>query len=190
MIPFILAISYICFHPLMQKTLDINSDVYYTNRISKNKKSQKVYDVSHLYMPDLQKYHWISDCVTLLFLVPLIFYPSMLFEYILFFIPLFITRSIVNRLTVLPKNKSCKPSNITMFIGGCYDKIYSGHFASVLLATLLYYKYNLINLNIIYIVNIINGILILLTRGHYTVDIYVALVTTLLFYQNNIKLTF
>lgn len=187
MISYILLILYMSYQPFVQGSLDFFADKYYTDR-KQQKKSHKIYDISHYYFRDLQNYDYLADIIAFTCLVPMIFYYKIIPEYISFFLPIFITRSIVNRMTVLPKQKNCRISDTSITSGGCYDKIYSGHFASVLLATLLYYKYNIINLNILVLMNIINGTTILLTRGHYTVDIYVALVTTLLFYQNNIKI--
>jgi hypothetical protein len=186
MIPYILLILYMSYQPFIQSSLDSNAEAYYSKR--KNKITQKIYDIAHYYLPNLEEYYNLSDIVTFLCIVPLVFY-NMIPEYISFFIPLFITRSIVNRMTVLPKQKKCAIEKTSITSGGCYDKIYSGHFSSALLATLLYYKYNLINLNVLVLINIVNGIMILLTRGHYTIDIYVACISTLLFYQNNIKVS-
>jgi hypothetical protein len=76
-------------------------------------------------------------------LVVLVFAYMMIMKYQLFnqFFGLWITvmlvREFIVRLTVLPKHKLCKVEDQNTLRGGCYDKIFSGHFAIIFAITLL-----------------------------------------------------
>jgi hypothetical protein len=75
-----------------------------------------------------------------------------------------------------------------MFRGGCYDKIFSGHFGITFLMTLLLYDNGYINQFVAILVNFLNAILILLTRSHYTIDIIVSIFVVIIIYQNNLNI--
>lgn len=183
---FIVFIVYIIFHYYNVNNLKNEVSRYYDNRIKENKVNPKVYDICFKYLPNLEKYEILSDIITISIVFPIMFYPNILIEYIGYWISIFVIRSITIRLTVLPKSNGCENNNY-INLGTCYEKIFSGHFSSGLLATMLYYKYNMINLPMLYFLNIINGSMILLTRHHYTIDIVVAIFVTLFVYQNNIS---
>ena len=119
-------------------------------------------------------------------MIPLLFNFNMLKEFLGYWIVIFIIRIITTLVTILPKYKECKTDE--QIFGGCYDKIFSGHFASVFLATLLYLKYNWITMPILILINFINSIGILLRRSHYTIDIIMALFVTLFVYQNDLRI--
>lgn len=184
---FIIFIIYIIFHYYNVNNLKNEVKKYYDDRILKGKIKPKVYDVCFKYLPNLERYEKLSDIITILIVFPIFLYPKILIEYIGYWISIFVIRSITIRLTVLPKSNNCETNNY-INLGTCYEQIFSGHFSSGLLATMLYYKYNLINLPMLYILNIINGSIILLTRHHYTIDIVVAIFVTLFVYQNDISL--
>jgi hypothetical protein len=170
-------------------SVDHIANEYYTSRIDNNKLNPKIYDISHKLLPNLYNYEMISNLVTTLFILPLGFNIPLLYEFLGFIIPLLIIRSITTHLTILPKTKHCDVNNSSPFFGGCYDKIFSGHFSVVFLATLLYKKYNLIDDFSLLSINLINSFFILFTRAHYTIDIVVAFFVTLFVYQNNISIT-
>jgi hypothetical protein len=91
-------------------------------------------------------------------------------------------------MTILPKHRSCNINEQQYLFGGCYDKIFSGHFAVILLITLLLKKYNYISLPLLILINMIHFIMILVFRWHYTIDIVIALLITLFVYQNNMNI--
>ncbi len=184
---FVIFIIYIIFHYYNVNNLKNEVKKYYDSRILQGKIKPKVYDVCFKYFPNLEKYENLSDIITILIVLPIFLYPQLLIEYIGYWISIFVIRSITIRLTVLPKSNNCETNNY-INLGTCYEQIFSGHFSSGLLATMLYYKYNLISLPMLYILNIINGSIILVTRHHYTIDIVVAIFVTLFVYQNDISL--
>jgi len=178
---------YLIFHYYNVNKLKNEASAYYTNRIEQKKIKPKIYDISYKYLPNLEKYEYLSDIFTISIIIPVIFYPKIFKEYVGFWVVIFLIRSITIRLTVLPKSNNCESNNY-INLGNCYEKIFSGHFSSALLATILYYKYNIIDIKTLSILNIINGILIILTRHHYTIDIIVAFFVTMFVYQNNISI--
>jgi hypothetical protein len=157
-----------------------------------NNNNNKIYDIAFKNLPNLEKYEHYSDYFTILFntvFIPILISKQkyIITEYLGFLITILLIRSITISLTVLPKSNSCKEKG--GFKGGCYDKIFSGHFASVMIATLLLYEYKYINLSVLMLINLINGSLILLTRHHYTIDIVVAFFVTMFVYQNNLSIS-
>ena len=180
-------IVYVIFHYYNVNSLKKEASRYYDNRVEQKKIKQKIYDISYKYLPNLERYEYLSDIVTISIIMPVIFYPKIFKEYIGFWVVIFLIRSITIRLTVLPKSNNCENNNY-INLGTCYEKIFSGHFASAFLATILYYKYNIIDIKTLTLLNIINSCLIILTRHHYTIDIIVAFFITLCVYQNNISI--
>ena len=163
--------------------IDNNTQNYYNNRINKY---PKVYDIGHKYLPNLSKYEYISNYYMLCFIVIVMCLPICK-EFIGFIIPILLLRLIIINLTILPKHKDCV-IDIKKVFGGCYDKIFSGHFATIFLITLLLWKYRYISIVLVYIINIISALLILVTRSHYTIDIVVAFFITLFVYQNKLNI--
>jgi hypothetical protein len=97
-----------------------------------------------------------------------------------------VLRSFTILLTILPKYEECNDPFTwqSLFLGGCYDKIFSGHTSFVLLLTLMYYREHMINMPALYGINIFNILAILSTRSHYSIDVFIAIfVTITIFYQ-------
>jgi hypothetical protein len=97
-------------------------------------------------------------------------------------------RQFIIQMTILPKNTVCDIKNTSMIRGGCYDKIFSGHFGITFLTTLVLLENGLINKFIALLVNLVNGIFILLSRNHYTIDIIVSIFVVIIIYQNNLNI--
>lgn len=144
---------------------------FYTEREIAGK-SHKVYDVSSKYLPDYSNMGILSDIFTIACLLPVFSSRKLLVEFVSYSVIIFSLRSLFTNSTILPRHKSCKYNTISL--GGCHDHIFSGHTASVFLATLMYYKYNMFGINQLVVANIVNMITILLVRYHYTVDVLLA----------------
>ena len=183
---FVVFIWYCIYHLYISNKLENTASEYYDNRIINNKTTPKVYDIGHWFLPDLHKYDNLHHLITIVFIIPVLFNFNIFKEFLGYWVVIFIIRSITNMLTILPKYKNCDINKKYKFISGCYDKIFSGHFSSVFLATLLYLKYNWINMSTLVLINMINSISILLSRGHYTIDLVVAFFVTLFVYQNKL----
>jgi hypothetical protein len=160
------------------------------NRIDKQKTTPKVYDVMHKLLPKDVEKEWIINYIILLSLVPLLldFNTELLYNFVGLFLTINLIRDITVNLTILPKNTECIPDKTLMshILGSCYDKIFSSHFAFVYLLTLLYYSYGYIsNIPVLIGINVINALIILITRAHYTIDIVMSFfVCSFIFVQN------
>ena len=86
-------------------------------------------------------------------------------------------RMITISLTVLPKYNKCEVKD-THLLGGCYDKIFSGHTSTFFLAMLMYIEYGYIPPIIGYIFSILFGLVMIASRGHYTIDVLLAFFIT------------
>ena len=88
---------------------------------------------------------------------------------------LFLLRASTVVTTILPKSGKC-PKDDTwdlrrMTAGGCYDKIFSGHMGAAVLLALTFVKYKIIPAWIGWVYAGVMAVLILVTRGHYSVDL-------------------
>jgi hypothetical protein len=168
-------------------------DAFYSNRISQKKIHPKIYDIGLKYLPDFSKikfFEFLSHFIA--FILPFCFGKKVYIEFLSYAIPVILIRYIFISLTILPKEKTCDNKSfgpINFLIGHCYDKIFSGHFASGVLLSLILLKngYNPIYLGIF---NILNALLIISLRFHYTIDIVVAALVVLLVYQNKMNINF
>ncbi len=153
----------------------------------------RIYDLCHIYLPNYEKYEFIGNIYIGIVFLFVLFKPSksisIIFDFIAFIIPILFIRSILTIVNVLPKSSECDYNPQLAFInGGCYDKIFSGHSALIFILTLLLNKYKIINFATLIILNIINVSIILLTRTHYTIDVFVSFLVSYLMYSNNIRL--
>jgi len=153
-------------------------------------KKTDLYDMTHKILPDLHKYHVIINIIPIILIIYLFIdnNGSNVFRDVLFILPVvFIIRALTIMSTILPKHELCVAENniISNFIngGGCYDKVFSGHTSFVAIFTLSMYDNKLIDILSFSIINIINCLLLLITRAHYTVDIILGLVISYLVYR-------
>ena len=93
----------------------------------------------------VDKFEYASDIISLILIILDV---NMFYNYLGFVIVIFIIRIFTNILTILPKNNLCV-TNYSLTFRGCFDKLFSGHFSSVFIATLLLYKNNYINIILI-----------------------------------------
>lgn len=168
----------------------IISSNYISHKIGSNyyKKntSNKIHDLLHDFLPDLYNYHYIIDLIGLAVIIPAFFYfnDSLTIEFLTKFLIIMFIRAFTVISTVLPKYENCDETFTfrSFFLGGCYDKIFSGHTSFILLLTLIYWREHLINGATLLGINFVNILAILLTRSHYTVDVILAVfVTTTIF---------
>jgi hypothetical protein len=94
---------------------------------------------------------------------------------------------IIIHLTILPKDKKCDIKNTSVYNGGCYDKVFSGHFSISFICLLVLYKNKYIDIFTLTILSTILGFLIVVSRSHYTIDVVVAFMIVIIVYQNNIN---
>ena len=168
---------------------------YFTHQLGKNFYEGKirdgeVFDILHQITPDLHHLYGINDIVMLGLIVSFIFIPnnvSILEEFVPKFLLIMFVRALTIISTILPKHKKCESQLgwIQMIKGQCYDKVFSGHTAFVLLATLIYQREGIIGWPLFFALNIFNILSIILVRAHYTIDIILAIVITYLVYDGD-----
>lgn len=155
---------------------------FYSARLEKCPRP-KVFDLAHKFLPNLSKsitLHLINDIIAGIFVVLPLFLNMTVF-YLYWFLLVGI-RGITNLVTILPKDKDCFDANYTsgfkqLLTGHCYDKIYSGHFATAMLFGILLLRMypNQVSLWMVIPALVCYALLILITRGHYTIDLIVSI---------------
>jgi hypothetical protein len=152
-----------------------NGKTFFSEREKQGKTTQKIFDISHKFLPNYSDNEWLNILMNIVIFSPLVIYPHIIGQFLSYIIPVLLFRYITTNTTILPKTKNCNDDSFSLynFINGhCYDKIFSGHFACGIIISLLLYHNNIIqDLNILGIYNIIIAYLLLVTRSHYTVDL-------------------
>jgi hypothetical protein len=146
----------------------------------------KVFDLIHEFTPDFHEYEGIVNLIPILFLGTFLFTKgNLVWEFAEKFLVLIFIRSLTIFLTILPKHENCSKRFewSTCFVGQCYDKIFSGHTCLTLLAALLLNRGGYIPpwLGILFV--FLETICILLTRSHYSIDVFFAMIITYLVYD-------
>lgn len=166
--------------------LENKSEVFFEN--IKLKQKSKVYDIIHTNLPPTRKLMTIVDATPFILLAVIFFIDVNLFYNIMgFLVTILILRMFIIHITILPKDKKCDIKKSSIFSGGCYDKVYSGHFSVVFMCLLSLYMSKYINLFTLLSLSIIFALLIITSRSHYTIDIFVAFLIVVVVYQNNIN---
>jgi hypothetical protein len=182
---------------------------FYTLPNNKCKNTDEVWDIIHMNFKNYSQYNYTKNWYMVLFAVPLIhklvtdnIKSDFFKEFILKFLIIIFLRSLTIMATILPKNTPVEVipdeyGNLSLFDktigGGCYDKMFSGHFAFGLLLTLLMFKYeiietNALNIGLFSFLNILHLFILGVTRSHYTMDMIVSLYVTLFVYNLDINL--
>jgi hypothetical protein len=162
---------------------------------NKNQKPFEIFDLGHEILPQI-KVSPIFDALTLLVWVPFVFMApgdvaarvQMDLGYRWAF--LFFLRAITTTVTILPKQKDCDASKWTwreLFApGACYDKIFSGHAATATLVSLALVKHGVWPAWAGWTYGGGISLLMLVSRGHYTVDVVLGVVLALLTWTSTI----
>lgn len=150
------------------------------------KNENKIFDLVHEFTPDFHEYGGIVNLIPLLFLGTfLVTKGNLIWEFAEKFLLLIFMRSLTIFLTILPKHENCSKRFqwSTCLVGQCYDKIFSGHTALTVLAALLLVRGGYIPqwLGILFVT--LETIFILVTRSHYSIDVFFAMVMSYLVYD-------
>jgi hypothetical protein len=180
-------------HFVLTYNVHLQGKAFYSNRIRKNKINPKIYDVGMKYIPDLSKYtslEYFAHAVPVI--LPIVLGEMVFVPFLQLSIYIHIFRMIFIHLTILPKHKECNDTRFgisNLLIGHCYDKVFSGHFATVLLAVMIAYGVGVLsNLLIPILLLVLYAILIIALRFHYTVDIAVAVLVSYIIFTNKKRL--
>jgi hypothetical protein len=190
----IIGIIYTYFHIYLTNIVQHTGSEFYNNHIENHKIVPKVYDIMHKYIPYWEDNLGIGNLICVISLVPLFYVNNkqLYFDFTALLLIINFIRDITINITILPKDELCDNNNIHYSLysitGGCYDKIFSGHFAFILLLSLLYNSYKVIkNIPILVLWNMSNAFIILKIRSHYTIDILVSLFICVSVYNEYIK---
>lgn len=180
----------LCIVYISNRACQTNGELFYTGRIKENKTKPKVYDIAHRFLPNYANTVldvYIRDIFVVFFTaIPFLFAGDTkpFKDYLSMYLVVILLRCLAINITILPKTKTD-----IVIDKGAYDKIFSGHFATLFLATIVFYKYKIIsNIYILSLLNIINAFIILSTRAHYTIDIIVSILVVLLVYKNQARI--
>jgi len=151
------------------------------NRVKHNGTCDKdpLFDLIHHYVPNLNNYNNYLNIVLLVFIVPFMFQKNRhnLYCFINLFSFVVILRSVAVLLTDLPSSDNdCDISDQSLssyVFGHCHDKIFSGHIAFTLLATLIIIDNNMVGKyrNLYIILQILYSLFIVISRNHYSIDV-------------------
>lgn len=172
-----------CF--LLTSKLDKTIDSYY-----KTVSHPTVFDIGYHLLPNLSKYEIIGHIYSGIFILIILYLANLWEEFLGFLIPIILIRLLFIHITILPKHRSCNINEQNYLFGGCYDKIFSGHFSIILLITLLLKKYNYISLPSLILINMIHFLMLLVFRWHYTIDMVIAGLITFLIFQNDMNIMY
>jgi PAP2 superfamily C-terminal len=150
-------------------------------------------DLLHEFLPNMQQFRIVPEIghvIPVLYLLGLLLYhfdqrsldTFRLFLYI--HGTLMVIRALSFAVTILPD--SSQQCHTSLFLGGCHDLIFSGHVMITLLSSLLAQKFFHIPLfmlifmvfNVVFV-----SFMVVVVRNHYTVDVLIAITTTLFFYM-------
>ena len=182
----------VIFHLISYDNVHKNGTVFYDNLQNDPNSPPQIYDIIHENLPNLSKYAIVPNKIFIAIILGIIVFAwngSLSKEFLGFMLIVMFLRDITMNLTIFPKDqKSNKNKKENPIMGGLYDKLFSGHFAFCLLASLLFFKYGIItNIPLLVVFNCINAFLIVATHSHYTVDVAFSLFVTLFLFQNDIK---
>lgn len=161
------------------------------NKISKNNNinNMKLHDILHNIkikknMNILNKLNEYVPLILMSFYFLLCIYHQQinLISYFLISVSIIsLIKFLLNISTILPD--SSRKCTLKLLNGSCNDLLCSGHYSKVLLIYLLINKFNLLNIshqNIIFLIVVSYGFVPIITKNHYTIDILVAIIVTLL----------
>ena len=148
-----------------------------------NEGRDPLYDVLHQTLPDWSKVVFIRDVVLAFLFVPLVFIrPNwfQIYQMLEQFQIVILIKAICIFFTYLPSsNKECKKTLDFHNLNHCHHNSTSGHAALCTLLGLLYIRCG-VPVEIVFVCILLYCLLILLTRAHYTTDVWQGVIASLL----------
>lgn len=165
--------------------------MYYETK-SKTCCTLKMYDIIHSNYTDYTRYNYSKNVYLLSFLLPILWNINKLtylafVEFVIKFCIIFLLRSFVIISTIPPKQSTMRITHLNLFhilcAGTFYDKMFSGHYSTGLLLSILTLKHHIVtstltNIFTYIVLNLVHFIIISITRSHYTNDLIISLYIT------------
>lgn len=183
---------------ILLKLFTVFSVGYYKSLKHVNHTGYNIHDVLHDKLPFI-KYQRIIDvfpAIPFFYLIYILCITKkyhLIKHYLLLFLMLFIIRLVLHSVTILPVIKSKKKDKKYMkrycsksiaLTGGCNDYIFSGHMTITLLSVLfIMLVKQKVDVSLI-IYSLVAAIMIICTHAHYTVDVILSIVITLLMFSS------
>jgi len=137
--------------------------------------SQKpLYDIGHQLLPDTSKYRHINDIIPGLLVVFAMFSKHNT-QFVNALSIAIVIRIFTAYSTILPKSSKDKCNFSGKWIGGCHDKVFSGHMTVNVLSSIAIAKSHPEYIPVLFATNTLAGLSIVSSRDHYTIDILIAL---------------
>ena len=177
----IILICIIFLNLLSTKYLEKKSKYLYNDNVILN-------DIGHSYIKNIPYNDYIINIIPVILVVSsYIFLNDKVNVIIPCMVVMLVLRMIANHLTILPKaDKSCNGTG--NFNGGCHDMMFSGHTAVVVFLCLFLHKqYPSFALHGV-ILSFLQMILLIATRSHYSIDIFIGMLVAFLIFSNRIML--
>lgn len=147
------------------------------------KTNKPLYDITHEFLPNWSKIVYIRDIAMICLFIPLIIVKpkwSLLKEVYEQFQLVILIKAICIFFTYIPSsNTDCHKKINLQNINHCHHNSTSGHAALCTLLGILYFKCG-VPIEIVFICVLLYSLLILLTRAHYTVDVWQGIIVSLL----------
>lgn len=154
-----------------------------------------IFDVGHRLLPDLHTSGWwLNSLLPLITLVMAVLREdrmTVLRDISRLAIPLLLARMVTTSLTIPPptkENHTCvtdRPSLVHFVEGHCYDFMFSGHTAVMMAISAVLFG---VNSPIAWAFTVVQMIVLVLTRSHYTVDVVVSAIMGWGFLRGGVKL--
>lgn len=191
--------NYLFIMPYILHTLSTNNLFKQHSKITSSPGS--VYDVIISNIGDYSKYRCLTDFIAVIILAYLLSkyiylnrykvgedrskiksVGDTIFKYISIIL---LFRALTIQMTILPKltDKNNPKNLLERFTKGhSCDYIFSGHTSIILIIILSFYKHHLIDTNefkLVSFLHIIMALLLVITKGHYTIDIFLGFILTI-----------
>lgn len=156
---------------ILNSVATVNAEKYFKDKVTSD---IPLYDIGHEFLPDTSKYRIINDLIPSI-LVLFALYSKKRNQLVNALCIAISMRIMSSYVTILPKSTKSECKFKGGIIGGCHDKMFSGHMTVNILSSIAIAKQFPEYIPILIFINIFAGISTISSRDHYTVDVMIAL---------------
>ena len=144
--------------------------------IKSNYKQRKpLLDIGHKLLPNTYKYRIINDIIPLILVVLTMINIENRKAYVKAIVTCVVLRMICIYCTVLPPtHKKCDYDGT--YVGGCYDKLFSGHMTLCVISSLFLSSVFPQFSHVLLLLNMCEAFNLIASRDHYTVDVVLGII--------------